>query len=143
VNAYEPLSAHPGIDVELVPDRWTQPFWAAAREHRLVAARCSSCGAFRSPPTPFCPKCRSQEITWVELSGAAELYSFTIVRHPPAPELKDSVPYVIGIVKLAGADDVKFMTNVVNCTVDDVHIGMTLHVVWDDCGDDTFPRFGP
>lgn len=137
------LSPSLGIDIDLVPDRWTQPFWDAAREKRLIAARCDDCGRFRSPPTPFCPSCRSQEIDWVELSGGAELYTYTVVRHAASLDLKDSVPYVIGIVKLDGADGTKFMTNIVNCEIDDVHIGMRLHVVWDEQGEYTFPRFGP
>jgi uncharacterized OB-fold protein len=137
------LSPHLDLGLELNTDPWTEPFWQAAREHRLVVARCEKCGRFRSPPTPYCANCLSQEIEWVELSGEATLYTYTIVRHPTAPVLATQVPYVIGIVVLAGTDGTKFMTNVVNCTPDDVHIGMTLHVVWDDQDDKSVPRFGP
>jgi uncharacterized OB-fold protein len=72
------------------------------------------------------------------------LYTYTVVRHPAAPSLAASVPYVIGIVLLDGADRTKFMTNIVNCVPDDVHIGMPLTVVWDDVSEHlTVPRFGP
>lgn len=130
--------------LDLCVDRWTEPFWEAAREHRLIIAKCGSCGRFRSPPTPYCPQCLSQEVQWVELAGGATLYTFTVVRHPPAPALATKVPYVIGIVVLDETEGTKFMTNVVNCQPDDVHIGMRLHVVWDDDESGlSIPRFGP
>jgi uncharacterized OB-fold protein len=141
VSVLEPNLAT-GID--LCVDRWTEPFWNAAREHRLVVARCTSCGRFRSPPTPYCANCLSQEIDWIEVPGDATVYTFTVVRHPPAPSLAGKVPYVIAIVILGGTDGIKFMTNVVNCTPADVHIGMTLNVVWDDTEQGiSVPRFGP
>lgn len=135
---------NPSFDVGIGPDRWTQAFWDAAREHRLVIARCGDCGRFRSPPTPYCPRCRSQNVAWTELPGTAEVYTFTVVRHPPSPAVAASVPYVIAIVRLDGADGTKLMTNIVNCSLDDLRVGMKVHVVWDDVSPElTVPRFEP
>src|SRR5260370_1192433 len=39
--------------IQLAPDEWTAPFWEAAAQHRLVVPRCTTCGAFRFPPSPF------------------------------------------------------------------------------------------
>jgi len=55
--------------VDLHPDPWTEPFWLAARDHRLVAPRCRFCGTFRMPPTGFCRKCRQQDVEWVDLAS--------------------------------------------------------------------------
>jgi len=78
------------------------------------------------------------------MSGRATLYTFTIIRRAPSPEVAASVPYVVGIVKLDDAPDIKMMTNVVNCSLDDVHIGMSLSVTWDDIEPGlTVPRFEP
>ncbi len=72
------------------------------------------------------------------------MYTYTIVRHPAAPALALQVPYVVAIVVLDGTDGTKFMSNVVNCTPEDVHIGMGLHVVWHDTPQGfSVPRFGP
>ncbi|MEN9506278.1 MAG: hypothetical protein RI958_2204 [Actinomycetota bacterium] len=140
----EILKPHLEFGLELYEDVWTAPFWAAARNHRLVMARCSSCARFRSPPTPFCPGCLSKAIEWVELTGDATLYAHTIVRHAVVPALAEQVPYVVAVVVLDGTDGTKFVSNVVNCSVDDVHNGMRLHVVWDDQADgNSIPRFGP
>jgi uncharacterized OB-fold protein len=138
------MSASPGIPARIGPDRWTQPWWDAAAEHRLVACQCANCKTFRSPPSPYCPQCLSQEVNWVTLSGEAVLYTFTIIRHAPSPELAGSVPFVVGVVKLPDADDAKLVTNVVNCRPEDVRIGMELQVVWDDLDEGvTVPRFEP
>jgi uncharacterized protein len=138
------MPVHVGVPLRLTPDRWTLPFWDAAADHRLVVARCTKCGEFRSPPTPYCPACLNQEIDWFESSGVAELYTFTVIRRAPSPELKDSVPFVVGVVKLTDADGTKLFTNVVNCQPEDVHIGMKLNVVWDDVEPGrAVPRFEP
>jgi uncharacterized protein len=126
------------------PDTWTAPYWKAARDHRLVAAKCASCGRFRMPPTPFCPNCLSQDTDWPNLSGNATVYSYTIVRHAVVPDLRDSVPYVLGIVDLDDAPGVRMMTNIVDCDPETVRVGQPVQVVWDDVTDDlTIPRFGP
>jgi uncharacterized protein len=131
----------PGLP-ELSRDRWTAPFWEAAKEHRLVAPRCSQCLTFRMPPTPFCPNCRSQDIEWVRLSGRGRIYTFTVAHHPVAPALKDSVPYVIAVVSLEGAGDARLITNIVGCSPEAVQIDAPVGVVWDDQpGGTTIPRF--
>jgi uncharacterized OB-fold protein len=60
-------------------------FWDAAREHRLVAQRCASCGRLRHPPRPMCAQCRSLDVELVDLSGRGTVYSFSIIHYPPTP----------------------------------------------------------
>ncbi len=133
----------PGL-TELTPDKWTAPFWDAAREHRLVAPQCRQCLTFRMPPTPFCPNCRAQDVEWVQLSGRGSVYTFTVAHHPVVPELKDSVPYVIAVVSLEGAGDARLITNIVGCSPEAVQVDAPVQVVWDDRPDgSTIPRFVP
>jgi len=139
-----PAGAPPAEIANISVDSWTEPFWVAAREHKLVCARCASCGTFRMPPTPFCPNCNSQDTEWPELSGRATVYSFTIVRHPVTPELAANVPYVIGLVDLDDAPGARMFTNIVDCDPDTVYVGQPVQVVWDDVADGvTMPRFTP
>lgn len=139
-----PAGAPTASIVAIGPDSWTQPFWDAANEHRLIVARCAQCGTYRMPPSPFCANCLSQDTEWVELSGRANLFTFTVVRHPVIPDLVDSVPYVIAVVSLSDADEVKLVTNIVDCDPDTLEIGQAVEVVWDKATDDvTVPRFRP
>ena len=47
----EPVRLPPAELVSLSPDVFTEPFWVAAAEHRLVVPRCTTCGTFRLPPS--------------------------------------------------------------------------------------------
>ena len=136
-----------GFDADLAqlfPDQWTQPFWDAARDHRLIAARCGACGAFRMPPTAFCWRCRSREIEWVDLPGTGNIYTFTIARHALTPAAQAAVPYVIAVVSLDGAEGARLITNIVGVDVDNVAIDMPVQVVFDDVTTSvTVPRFRP
>lgn len=137
-------STMPAELVDLHPDRFTEPFWLAAREHQLVAPRCQSCGSFRMPPTPFCPRCRHQDVDWVELSGRATVFSFTIAHQALIPQLRDHLPYVVAMVEPDDAPGVRLATNLVDTETDDVRVGMAVEVVWDDVHERaTVPRFRP
>lgn len=132
----------PAALVDLHPDPHTEPFWAAAREHRLVAPRCQACGRFRMPPTPFCPGCRRQGVDWVELCGRGTVYSFTVSHQAFVPQLKDHVPFVVAVVEPEDAPGIRLVTNLVGTETDDVRIGMPVEVVWDDVHEHaTIPRF--
>lgn len=126
------------------PDQWTAPFWAAAAEHRLVCARCGSCGRFRMPPSPFCPRCRSQALDWQELSGEGHVYTYTIVTHPVLPSLQDHVPYAAAAVSLADADGVRLIGNMVGLDSDAITVDMPVRVEWADATTGiAIPRFRP
>lgn len=130
--------------VALAPDTHTRPFWEAAREHRFELPRCAECGVFAVPPMGYCPRCRNQDFEWVQLSGRATLYTYTVVWHPVVPALAGTVPYVLAVVKLPDAGDAKFVTDVVDCNLDDLRIGQDLELVWTEHSDGyVLPRFRP
>ena len=117
---------------KLSTNAWTQPFWDATARHELVAARCADCGKFRMPPTPFCPCCQSQGISWTRLSGRGEVYSYTIVERAILPGMEAHLPYVPAVVTLQGAGGARLISNVVDVDVAAIAVGMPLQVVWDD-----------
>ncbi len=135
ISPYDVAKAAPAAMVSLAPNAWTEPFWVAAGEHRLTVQRCSNCGTVRHPPGPFCPRCRTQGCDWLELSGNAALYSFTVIRHPLAPALREFLPMVIAVVEPDETPTARLITNLVDVEVGDVAIGMALEVVWEDAGD--------
>jgi len=137
-----PAGTLPTQFAELAPDAWTLPFWHAAREHRLVAPKCTSCGTFRFPPGPFCHECQHQQVDLVELPGTGTVFTYTVARHAVVPELAGVVPYVIAAIEVDGAPGVRMIANVVECDPDAVSIGSRVSVLWDDASDEvTIPRF--
>jgi uncharacterized protein len=55
----------------------TQTYWKGCAEKKLVIARCSACAHWIHPPKAVCPKCWSTDITHVERSGQAHVFTFT------------------------------------------------------------------
>ncbi len=127
--------------VKIAVDAYTEPFWQAAKEDRLVAPKCAACGHFRLPPTPFCPECRSTEVSWTELSGRAEVFSFSVVRGVPG--LPD-ITLVAAVLDLPDAPGARLVGNVVDVDPDEVRIGLPVTVQFAPISDGwKVPQFRP
>ncbi len=124
------------------PDEFTQPWWDAAAERRLVISRCATCDEAHYYPRPFCPRCGGDEVSWEDASGRATLYTWSIVYQNDLPPFNEKVPYVAAVVDLE--EGPRMMTNVVGCEFDDLAAGMALVVDFEDIGDGfTIPVFRP
>jgi uncharacterized OB-fold protein len=127
---------------QFAADSWTQPFWDAAKAHRLTACQCGACGRFRMPPTPFCPNCRSQSVEWPTLSGRGLIYSFTIVTRAVVPAMEAYLPYAPAVIELPDAGGVRLISNVVGAPLTEIRIGAEVHATWEDREDGhTLVRF--
>jgi uncharacterized OB-fold protein len=131
----------PAAFFQLTTDQWTKPFWDAAVLRRLSVSSCGHCGLYRMPPSPFCPRCRSQLIDWIDLSGRGIIYSYTIVTRAILPEMETSLPYVPAVIELDGTGGARFISNIVEVPIDAVAVGAAVRVVWDDVRGVTVPRF--
>ncbi len=121
--------------ISIMSTVWTEPFWQAASEHRLVLPRCGACGEFRFPPTPFCPSCSSQEVEWIEHNGAGTIYSFTVIRHAVIPDVASALPLIAAVVELPDTNGCRIIGNVVDVDPSDVAIGHSVTLDWYDVGD--------
>jgi uncharacterized OB-fold protein len=119
----------------------TRPFWDACRARRLVAQRCTGCGAFRHPPSPVCWRCRRFPHEWVTLSGRGSVFSHAVVHRAFLPELAEHVPYTVVVVALDDAD-VRFVSNLVDAAPGELRVGLPVEVVFEDVAPEvTVPRF--
>ena len=124
------------------PDLETQPFWDAAREGRLLIKRCNACARTHFYPRPFCPHCWSQDVEWMDASGRATLYTWSVVHRNDLPPFHERVPYVAAVVDLA--EGPRMMTNVVDCEFDRLEVGMALDAVFHPTSDEvTIVQFRP
>lgn len=138
----ETSKAPPAQLFRLVVDQWTQPFWDACREHRLVFPRCADCAIMRFPPGPFCPGCQSQRVEWTDLPGTGVIYSYTVVLRSITPEMDDSIPYAPAVIELDGAEGQRLISCVVDARLDRIRVGALVRVGWEDRSDGvTVPRF--
>jgi len=141
VTAPALATALPGDTVHITTDPYTEPFWEAARNDRLVAPKCGECGTFRLPPTPFCPNCQSRDVDWVQLSGRAVVYSFSVVHGFPG--LPD-ITLVAAVLDLPDAPGARLVSNVVEVDPADVEIGTEVEVLFSPIADGwKLPLFRP
>ena len=118
------------------------PFWEAARAHRLVVQRCAGCGTLRFPARDICSRCLSRNADWAPVSGRGTVFSFAVMHQVYHPGFADAVPYAVVVVELE--EGVRMLSNMVDCPVHELAIGMPVEVVFDDVTPEvTLPKFRP
>ena len=131
----------PEMPVPLV-EVLTEPFWAAAREGRLVIQHCTDCGTFRHLPHVLCSSCQSSAHDWVESAGRGTVYTYTVVTHPVHDATAAVVPYNVVVVQLDDCGGVLVLSNLVDCAPEDVQVGLRVDAVFEPVTDEiTIPRF--
>lgn len=120
----------------------TQPFWAAAREGRLMIGRCVSrdrggCGRAHYYPRGVCPFCFTPDAVLEPASGEGTIYTLSVTLRG-APE-----PYAIGYVELE--EGPRILTNFTGAELESFHIGQKVKLVWTPTEDGAppVPMFGP
>ncbi|MFF6915414.1 OB-fold domain-containing protein [Streptomyces sp. NPDC012466] len=93
------------------PDAFTQAYWDAAAEGRLLIRRCGACRRAHHYPREFCPHCWSEDVRWETASGRATLYTWSVVHRNDLPPFPERVPYVAAVVELA--EGPRMMTEIV------------------------------
>lgn len=117
-------------------------YWAACSRHELLIQRCADCGTRQFYPRLVCTSCSGRSLQWVRASGRGTLRTFTIVRRPLSRAYASQVPYVVALVQLD--EGPTMMSTVVGCGAEEVRIGMSLEVVFDDWPEGvTVPQFRP
>ena len=79
---------------------WDRDYWANGEKGILSAQRCQDCNRLWYYPKPVCPTCMSENFIYEHLSGAGEIYTFSIVRRPENPSFVDEAPYAFIDVRL-------------------------------------------
>jgi len=120
----------------------SRPYWDAAKRHGLVIQRCQGCGHYHYPAGDTCPRCLSDRLVWVKVSGWGTIYSWIVFHQVYHQAFASEVPYVVVVVELE--EGVRLVTNLVDCKTEDIEIGMPVEVVFDDVTEEiTLPKFRP
>ena len=120
----------------------TRPFWEGCAKGELRLQRCLKCGAYRHPPSPICQDCLSPDHEWIATSGRGTVYTFVIVHRAFNPAWESEVPYVVAVIELAEGPHI--LSNVVDVSVNAVHIGMPVKVRFELASEEiSLPKFAP
>jgi uncharacterized OB-fold protein len=115
------------------PDHASRHYWQRAAEGQFVVQRCVDCGQYQFYPRALCARCAGQT-EWVDASGRGTLYTYTIIRQNRSEAFAPLSPYAVGIVELD--EGVRMMSNIVDCDVDRLKVGMALEVLILKAADD-------
>jgi len=118
-----PVAAGDGLDTE---------FWEGAKRHELFVQKCNACGGFQFGPEWICYQCHSFDLGWQQVSGKGRIYSWERVWHPVHPALKDACPYMVVLVELPDAGNVRMVGNLLGNPEDDVEIGSEVEAAYED-----------
>ncbi len=106
--------------------------------------RCDHCGYYVHWPRPLCKRCRSFELTPAEVSGLGVLYTYSVGMQAFHPWFEDRIPYLLAVVELDEQPNLRLVSNIVECTEDEVHVGMALEVIFEKVNEElTLPMFRP
>ncbi len=118
-----PEPSSDGLDTE---------FWEATRRHELVVQRCNACQTFQFGPEWLCHACRSFDMGWHRVSGQGRIYSWERVWYPVHPALQSKLPYLVVLVELPDAGNVRMVGNLLGDPEQPVEIGALVEAVFED-----------
>jgi uncharacterized OB-fold protein len=125
----------PGEMLRISTNRFTEPFWEATRDRRLIIAKCTHCGTLRHPPGPYCANCQHQDIEWIEPNGEGTIYSYTICRRSPYPGKVADFTYAPIVVELSDAPGIRVISTLVDGDPADIAIGAKVQLDWNSLPD--------
>jgi uncharacterized protein len=124
-----------------VIDKDNAAYWNSGKDGVLAICRCADCRAWVHPPVPFCPVCEGRNVAPEAASGRGRVVTFTINHKPWVPGL--AVPYVLALVALEEADEVRLVANITHCDPEAVTFDMPVKVWFEPQEDLWVPLFRP
>ena len=109
-----PMATRDGID---------EPYWQGLRDNQLMVQRCNDCQQWQWGPEWICHACRSFDIAWSEIESKGVIYSWERVWHPVHPALQEHCPYIVVLVELPHANNIRMVGNLLGDAQQDINIG--------------------
>lgn len=121
---------------------YSQAFWDGTKNNKLLVQICSDCDARIFFPRRQCPECWSTKLDWIEASGRATIYAFSVTYEGVEAAFQEDLPIVLAWVDLP--EGIRMQSNIIDCDPDSIEIGQEVEVVFKPVTDDvTLPYFRP
>lgn len=118
-----------------VGDGLDDVFWAGLQENKLLIQRCGSCQQWQWGPEWICHHCHSFELSFEEVEPKGVIYSHERVWHPVHPALKEQGPYVVVLIELPQAGNVRMVGNLLGDPQQPLEIGAEVTAVFEHHND--------
>lgn len=126
----------PGLPAPVAaPDGLDEPFWSGLREEQLMLQRCGDCSGWQWGPEWCCHRCGSFEMNWEQAETRGVIYSHQRVWHPVHPALAEHGPYVVVLVELPSADEVRIVGNLLGDPRQPLEIGASVEAEFEHHAD--------
>lgn len=126
----------PGLPApEPSPDGLEAPYWEGTRAHELRIQYCEGCSNYQWGPEWICNVCHSFDIGWKTVSPTGRIYSWERPWYPVHPTLRERVPYVIVLVELPHAGNIRMVGNLLGDPEREIVIGSEVEAVFEDHDD--------
>ncbi len=120
-------------------DKLDAPYWEGTRAGELRVQRCRRCREFQWGPEWICHRCLAFDLEWVAVAARGRIYSWERAWHPVHPALVGQRPYVVVLVELPEAGNVRMIGNLVGDPMQAVEIGAPVEAVFEPHDDATPP----
>lgn len=117
-----PMPSRDGLDT---------PYWEGLKSNRLLVQRCINCRNWQWGPEWLCHACHSFDLGWEEIEGKGQIYSWERVWHPVHPALKEHGPYLVVLVELPGAGNIRMVGNLLGDPGQAAVIGSPVEAVFE------------
>lgn len=111
--------------------------------------RCQDCKRWIYPNKSMCPQCWSSNVVAEKTEGRGVVYLHTKYASsryhwgPPIPEVDYSHPFAVAAAELPEQKALRYVAPLVNCSLDDIHIGMPVELTWVQMYGHTVPAWQP
>jgi uncharacterized OB-fold protein len=108
---------------------FADPWWNGSREKKVVIQYCKASKKYQHFPRPTSIFTgRMKDIEWREIPGTGTVYSWTIT-HRGTDKFRAVEPYAVAAVTFDEAG-VNHIANVVNCTPEQLKVGLRVKPYW-------------
>lgn len=123
---------NPGIPAPMpMGDGLDKAYWEGLAQEKLVLQKCGDCHHWQWGPEWICHQCLSFNIGWEETPPKGRIHSWERNWHPAHPAVKEQGPYLVILVELPGADNVRVVGNLLGDPMQDVPIGAEVEGVFE------------
>ena len=128
----------PGLPIPVASaDGLDASYWTGLRDGVLRLQRCRACERFQWGPEWCCNRCHSFDMGFDTVLAEGILYSHQRVWHPVHPALANQGAYVIALVELPHADNVRLVGNLLGDPMQELTIGSPVRGVYEHHEDST------
>lgn len=107
------------------------PHYEGKERDELWVQYCAECSEHQWGPEWICHGCHSYDVGWRQVAPEGKIFSWERIWHPVHPDLAEAVPYVVVLIELPHADDIRMVGNLLGDPEEEIVIGTEVEAVFE------------